>query len=724
MIRLVDPIAHGVLDAAIRWTVPFALVWLIVRARPLSAATRYHLWTWLIAGLLILPLATASLPEWRVSKPATLQSAELVVATRPPASGHDTAPLAASTVGSRSAPRAVAGQTAPPALVPEPSGRRATAYLLGITRVLPWAWAIVAVGLLMFWAAGQIAVHRIAASCEPACRSLRDLLRECTQRIGIQRSVALLVAADDLVPMTWGTLRPVIVLPAASRSWPREQLRRVLLHEVAHVGRMDSFTHAMSRVACALFWFHPAVWHVARALRQEAESACDDQVVGAGISTLDYAGDLLRISRALRPGVLSRAALPMAQPSGLEQRIRRLLDHSRRRGVSRRSAAACLLAVVCALAAIGGLRWAERNDAGDWLRAHQVVDDRAVWSMDCGSGDDPVCAQATRRALALLERADRPGVVVVQRVATGEIVTYAAVRPSESRADAVPLVLPGSVAKLGLAALWWESGMGDPSVPCPARTETRSGRTITNAGARDLGSIPAPRGMLVESCNTAAAIMTDALERRLGSRAAAQDLSRLGFGAPGVGLSADIDPHFWAPRATEQASGWSIPHPRFYISSGDADHALVAAALGLGEGGTTPLHVSRFLQTVGNRGVMLPPRPIGWAGPPPRGVRLLGEHTTARLREAMLAVVREGTAARTMPQLEWSRWVLGGKTGTVPASDGPPNGWFAGLAHAPDGRPVYTIVVLVENGGTGGGVPAGIAAEMTRLFARVAGDEL
>ena len=61
-------------------------------------------------------------------------------------------------------------------------------------------------------------------------------------------------------------------------------------------------------------------------------------------------------------------------------------------------------------------------------------------------------------------------------------------------------------------------------------------------------------------------------------------------------------------------------------------------------------------------------------------------------------------------------WRLGGKTGTGPFGAEPHDGWFAGLIFD-RGVPRYTVAVYVERRGPGGGVAAGIAAEIVRLLA-------
>ena len=108
--------------------------------------------------------------------------------------------------------------------------------------------------------------------------------------------------------MTWGLLRPVIVLPAEAGGWPASERRHALLHERSHVDRGDWAIQLMTRLVCAVYWFHPLVWLAARRLFLEAERACDDRVLLAGARSTDYAKQLLQLARGF--------AKPQADPFG------------------------------------------------------------------------------------------------------------------------------------------------------------------------------------------------------------------------------------------------------------------------------------------------------------------------------------------------------------------------------------------------------------------------
>ena len=121
--------------------------------------------------------------------------------------------------------------------------------------------------------------------------------------------------------------------------------------------------------------------------------------------------------------------------------------------------------------------------------------------------------------------------------------------------------------------------------------------------------------------------------------------------------------------------------------------------------------------TIANRGVMNEPRLVAQittaqggnrallshAG----GRRVLGEDVAARLEKEMIRVVKSGTGKRAALD---NGYTVAGKTGSAEASNDKSiesHAWFVGYI-TNDGAP-YAICVLVENGGSGGGVAAPLA---------------
>ena len=75
---------------------------------------------------------------------------------------------------------------------------------------------------------------------------------------------------------------------------------------------------AAALAACALYWFNPLVWLLAARLGVEAERACDDAVLLAGVPPTEYADSLLAVARSLSMGGAAHRAsrrTPMSQRS-------------------------------------------------------------------------------------------------------------------------------------------------------------------------------------------------------------------------------------------------------------------------------------------------------------------------------------------------------------------------------------------------------------------------
>ena len=155
-----------------------------------------------------------------------------------------------------------------------------------------------------------------------------------------------------MVPMTFGLLRPVVLMPYGAAKWPAERLRVVMLHEIAHVKRRDWLTTMLAEVACALYWFHPLVWLAAHRLRVESEQECDDLVLTSGVQAVDYADHLLEVVRGLtgRRGSMP-AVVTMAQEGDITGRLKTILAESKNRSAAtgRGLALAVLAALVIVL---------------------------------------------------------------------------------------------------------------------------------------------------------------------------------------------------------------------------------------------------------------------------------------------------------------------------------------------------------------------------------------
>ena len=339
--------------------------------RPASAATRHLVWTAALAGVLLLPLLSVCMPSVniRYARPAAVSSrpplAPPMAAQAPPPSGAlDLGPVG----GPLPSGAALREPAAPPLTAVTPpeagAGHRAGRPVPMAKTVLGaglCAWLLGSLAVLLHLTVGLRRVGRLRRRAVALGDAVVPIAEAARQQIGPRRPVRFLRAAEAdavAVPVTWGVLRPFVLLPAQFSAWSEDCLRAALLHELAHVQRWDWPTQLMGRVTCALYWWHPLVWWAARRAREEGERACDDLVLGTGMKAADYAQRLVEVVRSMPAGAPARTvAVAMAQPSEVEGRVRAVLAGGRdRRAPTRRLVLGMTLTLAIGLGPVAALR--------------------------------------------------------------------------------------------------------------------------------------------------------------------------------------------------------------------------------------------------------------------------------------------------------------------------------------------------------------------------------
>lgn len=203
---------------------------------------------------------------------------------------------------------------------------------------MPGIWGVIFVALWVLLAcvalarlvAGLLQVRRLRNGCEPVSPAaldspLRAILE--TEDAGKGRRVRLLVSEAARVPAAIGFRNPAIVLPAwCLRELSVDELRPILIHELAHLRRRDDWTNLFQKFVRAIFFFHPAVWWIDARLSLEREMACDDAVLAATGNPHAYAGSLIGLLErgcARRGWTMAQAAVARAREASV--RIARIL---------------------------------------------------------------------------------------------------------------------------------------------------------------------------------------------------------------------------------------------------------------------------------------------------------------------------------------------------------------------------------------------------------------
>ena len=294
-------------------------VMFFLRRRP--AAERHMLWVIAMGSAALMPLLTLALPSWQPALAAKISGGfpEVFGVTRIP-EAH--------------------GQTSIHALGIEPG-------FSIVSVALPAIWIagsfVAALALLL----GCVRLRRFGSQARPLSDSTwTDIAAEVSSALVLKRRIHLIQSECRTMPITWGVLRPRVLMPGCASEWPDDRKRIVLAHEFTHVRRGDWLFQILAEIACVIYWFHPFFWIARNRLDFESERACDDAVLNLGIDGQDYATHLLEIARVLRKqGPAWLPALAMAKPFSLEARLVAILNST----VNRRRPRVRTIAIAIAL---------------------------------------------------------------------------------------------------------------------------------------------------------------------------------------------------------------------------------------------------------------------------------------------------------------------------------------------------------------------------------------
>jgi len=290
-------------------------------ARKQPASVRHFVLGFSLLGLLVLPFLAAFMPGWRtgllpswpqVPGKSTAAAITHSLQLPPPNTGGEN-PIHLQTHYSTQ-DEAAAGAN----LLLKPQ------YRVGFTAL----WFLVSGFLLVkilfgLYGASRLTRQGISINGYP----WQQLFLWFLEKMSLKRNVRLIKNQRVAMPMTWGVINPVVLMPPDSVKWPMEDCSSVLFHELSHVKRGDFLVMLLCRIACSLYWLNPLSWIAFKLLRKEQEKACDEMVLKAGIKPSTYASALLRMKQAVDVGrYMPSPALGMAGNSELNERLTTILE--------------------------------------------------------------------------------------------------------------------------------------------------------------------------------------------------------------------------------------------------------------------------------------------------------------------------------------------------------------------------------------------------------------
>lgn len=219
----------------------------------------------------------------------------------------------------------------------------------GGMQMLPAIWCAGAVALALFFAASYLcSLRRFRLAVPVEDRQVLQWLEECKRaRLGVAGRISVRQSEAILAPLTYGCLRPVILLPGRALERGGHELRYILQHEFVHICRHDAALKLAMVAALCIHWFNPLVWLMCGLTNRDIELACDEGVLrrfGEG-ARAGYAMTLIGMEEK------KRALLPLYNgfsKNAIEERVSLIMKYRK----ARKAAIMASLALVASMALV------------------------------------------------------------------------------------------------------------------------------------------------------------------------------------------------------------------------------------------------------------------------------------------------------------------------------------------------------------------------------------
>jgi len=283
----------GLILAAIWQSTFLAILIALVASRLKTASPGVRYWLWQIVAfkLLIVPFWTVLIP-WPALFPQIVSDQ---LSPLPPA-------LAASTSSNRPDRRAAL----PDPTAAEPSSLDGPLVSTGSSGLSTTSWLmaawlmVVAFQVLLVFRQRSTMVRLLRQTTPVEDMVLKTQVAELADRLALGRVPDVRSTWIQGSPFVCGLFRPMLVLPEGlTGSLEPDELRQVLVHELAHVKRGDLFWDWFPAIARMLFFFHPVAHWAAGRILLERELACDQAAISlSSKDAASYARMLVQVAGA------------------------------------------------------------------------------------------------------------------------------------------------------------------------------------------------------------------------------------------------------------------------------------------------------------------------------------------------------------------------------------------------------------------------------------------
>lgn len=433
----------------------------------------------------------------------------------------------------------------------------------GLANPMPVVWGAGTIVVAAAFLVAHVRLRkRLAESLPVRDDDALDAFVGLRNQVGVRRRVDLRQSELVGTPLTFGVVRPVVIVPktcSEARGWAGERMRFVLAHELCHVRRCDVALKCVLAAAVSLHWFNPLAWVMWVLAARDIELACDEAAVRSlargplGQVRAEYARTLIDMEE-MKSGLASFEVCNAFNRTAMEERVVAIMHIKKTTCAALLASSLLVVGVPAAFASTtywglpsGGQVWHFTYDADsvketsegdvtaafDRLVFEQAAEGGArVYSSDASGKDvSDVTAAAVPGSSAALGDLPIKSLTITDAVATstdataveasdtdGLSDTAQAFGSSSATDDAVAVEVDGA-GSIGVATRTSESGVAADDVSLEElfapyaqyglSFDAKSG-TFTYTDPADSGSRPQHVSVFVSSSETEDGLLSDA----------------------------------------------------------------------------------------------------------------------------------------------------------------------------------------------------------------------
>ena len=171
----------------------------------------------------------------------------------------------------------------------EKMGLPADGLLLSVSEILKIIWLAGVIAAVVFFVSSHLAGRRLYCMSLPVEGVYFEKWKKSHS---LRRKVEIKKSGRIAAPLTYGLIKPVILLPAYN-NMKEESLGFILEHEFIHIKRLDILLKWILVFTCSFYWYNPLIWVMYFFVNRDIELSCDEILLKN--QTLGYRKEYLNL---------------------------------------------------------------------------------------------------------------------------------------------------------------------------------------------------------------------------------------------------------------------------------------------------------------------------------------------------------------------------------------------------------------------------------------------